>query len=232
MKHLSYDEVAHQSTYDYGARYAIDWESGERKYKIPYSGIRVYENGLIEVSRMGYNDPSWRYDVRVRFDLDFRLRSGFKCQEFFDPDTGRKVRKSHVRGNVFLYDDKLQRVYAGKSYGASMFTFMSEHAQPIASNDLTYAVPNKMRFNERMDALKEHFALGETLAALSVASPSFSYSLFRTPFSDNAVPPDLTSEDGRNFCLLLHHNKEHVKKDLINATKDVFTVKYLNVKEK
>jgi hypothetical protein len=73
MKHLTFDEVIHYGN----GRYAIDWENGERKYKEPFQGIKVYEHGLIEVCRNGARDPSWRWHAFNSFKLDFRLMSGF-----------------------------------------------------------------------------------------------------------------------------------------------------------
>jgi hypothetical protein len=232
MKHLSYDEVRHRDG-DYRARYAIDWERGERKYKVPMAGVRVYENGLIEVSRMGYNDPAWRYDALKQLDLDFRLRSEFGGLRFFDPNTGCEVRKAHVQGNLFLYDAVRQRIYTGANYSQqAVFTFISQHAQPIASSELNYRVPNKKRFNERIDALKECFAFGETLTALNAGHGPLSHSVFRNDFLKNEIPPDLTSERGRSFCVWLHRSKLFVVRSLFDATKDSYLVKYLNVKEK
>lgn len=53
MKHLTFDEVIH-----YGSgRYAIDWDNGERKYKEPCQGIKVYEHGLYRSMQQWSTQP-------------------------------------------------------------------------------------------------------------------------------------------------------------------------------
>lgn len=229
MKHLTFDKVMH-----YGdGRYAIDWDNGERKYKEPFHGIRVYESGLIEVCKDGSCDIDWRRYVFNNFGLDFRLVSGFGNYVFFDPDTGRKVAKKHMDRGVFLYDRVWGRAYAGNGWG-SRFTFLSEHAQPTSKHPVTYRVPNKQRYEEKMAQLAECFALGETLNALR-GNQSKGYVGWlhgNTLIGDRPVPTDLTTTEAQEFCLAIAVGKVNAEKKIHEATRDVHTIPYLIVKEK
>lgn len=230
MKHLTFDEVIH-----YGdGRYAIDWDNGERKYKEPFHGIKVYENGLIEVCKDGTRDPAWRRHVFNIFKLDFRLMSGFWNFVFFDPDTGRKVAKKHIDKGVLLYDRVWSRVYVGRGWG-SKFTFLSEHAQPTSKHPVTYRVPNKQRYDERMAQLAECFALGETLNALRGDARSrgyIGYGYKRMIVGDEPIPTDLTTTEAQEFCQAVAAGKVNAEKKIYEATRDVHTTPYLIVKEK
>jgi len=237
MKHLTFDEVIH-----YGdGRYAIDWDNGERKYKEPFREIKVYESGLIEVCEDGARDPSWRRHVGRTFDLDFRLMSGFGDYSFFDPDTGRKVLKKHIDKGVLLYDHVWSRVYVGHGWGIK-FTFLSEHAQPTSKHPVTYRVPSKKRYDERMAQLAECFALGETLNALLGRAGALGYGYIGwTPVGwthesmlvgDKPIPTDLTTKDAQDFCLAIAVGKVNAEKKIYEATRDVHTTPYLIVKEK
>jgi len=231
MKHLTFDEVTHYGN----GRYAIDWENGERKYKEPFQGIKVYEHGLIEVCRNGARDPSWRHHVFNIFKLDFRLMSGFGDYSFFDPDTGRKVIKKHIHRAVFLYDRVWGRVYAGNGWGSS-FTFLSEHAQPTSKYPVTRYVPNKKRYDERMAQLAEHFALGETLNALLGRAGALGYGYIGWTHEsmlvgDKPIPTDLTTPEAQQFCQTVAAGRVNAEKKIHEATRDVHTTPYLIVKE-
>jgi hypothetical protein len=229
MKHLTFDEVIHYGN----GRYAIDWENGERKYKEPFQGIKVYEHGLIEVCRNGARDPSWRRHVFNTFKLDFRTMPGFGNLSFFDPNTGRKVPKKYMGIGVLLYDRVWGRVYAGNGWGSS-FTSLSEHAQPTSKHPVTYRVPNKQRYDERMAQLAEHFALGETLNALRGDARSRGYlgwGYERMIVGDKPIPTDLTTTEAQEFCQAVAAGKVNVEKKIYAATRDVHTTPYLIVKE-
>ena len=230
MKHLTFDEVIH-----YGdGRYAIDWDNGERKYKEPFHGIKVYEHGLIEVCRTGARDPSCRRHVGRTFDLDFRLMSGFGDYSFFDPDTGRKVLKKNIDKGVLLYDRVWGRAYVGHGWG-SKFTFLSEHAQPTSKHPVTYRVPNKKRYDERMAQLAECFALGETLNALRGDARPRGYigcTHESMLVGDKPIPTDLTTTEAQEFCQVVAVDKFNAEKKIHEATRDVHTTPYLIVKEK
>lgn len=230
MKHLTFDKVMH---YENG-RYAIDWDNGERKYKEPFHGIKVYEHGLIEVCRNGARDIDWRRHVFNNFGLDFRLMSGFWNCVFFDPDTGRKVAKKHIDKGVFLYDRVWGRAYAGNGWG-SRFTFLSEHAQPTSKHPVTYRVPNKQRYDERMAQLAEHFALGDTLNALRGRAGALGYIgwMYESMLvGDKPRPTDLTTTEAQEFCTAIAAGRVNAEKKIYEATRDVHTIPHLIVKEK
>jgi len=229
MKHLTFDEVKH-----YGdGRYAIDWDNGERKYKEPFHGIKVYESGLIEVCKDGARNIDWRRHVFNNFGLDFRLMSGFGDYSFFDPDTGRKVIKKHIDKGVLLYDRVWSRVYVGSRW-SSKFTFLSEHAQPTSEHPVTYRVPNKQRYDERMAQLAECFALGETLNALrgNQSRGYIGWLNANTLIGGEPIPTDLTTKNAQDFCLTIAVGKVNAEKKIHEATRDVHTTPYLIVKEK
>lgn len=157
----------------------------------------------------------------------------FGSYAFFDPDTGRKVIKKHIDREVLLYDRVWGRVYVGKAYG-SRFTFLSEHAQPTSKHSVTYHVPNKQRYEERMAQLTECFALGETLNALLGSRPIEYISRIHENMliGDKPIPTDLTTKEAQEFCLAIAAAKFNAKKKIHKATKDVHTTPYLIVKEK
>jgi hypothetical protein len=235
MKHITFDEAKHEPSDYSGARYAIDWDNGERKYKEPFRGIRVYESGIIQVSRMGARDPDWRQYVFNNFKLDFRLTSGFGSYTFFDANTGRKVFKKHLQQGLFLYMREWGRVYAGKGWG-TVFTFTSEHAQPTSADEVEYHVPNKQRYEERIAQLSECFALGETLLALkgNKGYGRHYMNLFTTQILTGIkeVPIDMTQMNTQDFCLDIAAHITSVEKTVEKFTRDVHTTPYLTVKEK
>jgi len=159
--HLTFDEVRH-----YGSgRYAIDWERGERKYKTPCHGIAVYECGLVEVTRSGYNDPSWRRHAASQYDLRMENLSEFGGYRFATPE-GVPVQKNQITaGTMFMHDYERGRVYFMPKWRGCI-TFLSEHAQPIAKDPVKIFVRDKRKEKELRGALDEHIALGITLCGL------------------------------------------------------------------
>ena len=235
MKHITFDEVKHEPNYN-GARYAIDWDNGERKYKEPFRGIRVYENGIIQVRRMGARDPDWRRYVFNNFKLDFRRLAEFGYYTFFDANTGRKVLKKHLQQRWFLYTREWERVYAARHWGGGVVTFLSEHAQPTSAVEVEYHIPNKQRYKERMARLAECFALGETLLAMkgNNAYGNHYMNLFTTKILTGIeeVPIDLTQMSAQNFCLNIAAHRASVEKTVEKVTSDVHKTPYLTLKEK
>ena len=231
MKPLSFESVVHLAQAP--ARYAIDWDNGERKYKVAYYGIRVYENNLIQVSRSGLRDPVWRREVRSRYDLDFRLRGELSGYTLFDPDIGCPIAKTYLASTMFLLDKKWMRLYNAFKYDCT-FTFLSEHAQPSSKYPITYKVTNKSRYKEKMNVLKEHFALGETLCALNPKDvPYFGYKLHgMLAKALISIPQDFTNPEVQQLCKILATHKNKAKKVISDATKDVFSTPYLVIKEK
>ncbi len=242
MKFLLFESVVHLAQPP--ERYAIDWDNGERKYKVAYYGIRVYENDLIQVSRSGLRDPIWRSEVRSRYDLDFRLRSELSGYTLFNPDIGCPIPKTYLNGNLFLFDKKWMRLYDASKYNYA-FTFLSEHAQPSSKYPITYKVTNKSKYKEKMNAFEKHFALGETLCALNPRDvPHFDEYKFQYEFQKMlqgrhgatgaliGVPQDFTNPEVQRFCKTLATHKKKAKKVVSDATKDVFSPPYLVIKEK
>lgn len=231
MIKLEYETVENTE----GGRYCIDWACGERKYKVPYQSIRVYESGLIEVTQTGARQPYWRRHVKRTYALDFRLLSGLAEYKLSDPDTGIKVAKRHILNKwyPFLLDLKWGRLYTGNMYG-SKFTFMSEHAQPLSSVAVSYRVPNKAKYKERMSALEEHFALGITLSSVAANSTNWPYYLMRDHVDicegSKPIPQDFTELDTQKFCVALAHQSQRASRLVSVSTSDVHTAKYLNVK--
>ena len=163
------------------------------------------------------------------------MLSGLAGYELSDPDTGIKVAKRHLitKWHPFLFDLKWNRLYVGNYYN-SKFTFMSEHAQPLGNVAVSYRIPNKAKYKERMSALEEHFALGDTLASVAANSTNWPYYLMRNHVDicegNKPIPQDFTELDTQMFCVALSYQKKRATGLVKISTSDVHTAKYLNVK--
>lgn len=233
MKHLRYEDTVNMGAGGYGtdARYEIDWHNGERKYKVPCQGVRIYENDLIEVRNAGFRRPEWRANVRRLLGLDFRLLSGLAGYTLYDPERGEKVAKAYLKHELFFLDKRFGRLYSAGTWDGE-FTFMSEHAQPISRRSVHYVVPNKARYTARMEELKEYIALGETLVAVDSTRKSWmSWGDYESLLSGkSALSTDLTDLKTQAFCRYLACGLARAKAIVKKHTSDFFAAKYLELR--
>jgi hypothetical protein len=228
---LRFDDVEHN---DYGAKYAIDWQKGERKYKTPMHGLRVYEGGMIEVTQVGYNRPEWRVEMERRYGICFKLMSQMTHVTFHTCDTDEKVLKLHVSNKIVMHEQKLGRIYGCEIWG-SAFQFISEHAQPIGTHPVSFRIPNKEKERSRYQELEEYFALGRTLNALNAHKQSynpFGYFTIKYLERKEPLPTDLTTTEAQIFCKSIAANENTVRVIVTKDCADIFTTPYLNIKEK
>lgn len=228
---LRFEDVEHN---DYGAKYAIDWERGERKYKSPMHGLRVYEGGMIEVTQAGYNRPDWRAAMEREYGICFKLMSKMTHATFHVPDTDEKVLKRHITTKIVMHEPKLGRIY-GCAFWNNKFQFISEHAQPIGQNPVSFRIPNKEKERSRYQELEEYFALGITLNALNTSGrpyTPFSYYTIKHLERKSPLPMDLTTPEAQQFCKSIAANENMVRVIVTKDCADQFTVPYLNIKEK
>ena len=232
MKHLKFEDVKHTGS----GRYAIDWQRGERKYKTPFHGIDVYECGLIEVTRSGYNDPSWRGHAAKSYDLHMENLSEFGGYRFTTPE-GRPVLKNQLTaGSMFMHDYERGRIYFMMGWRGCI-QFLSEHAQPIAKYPVKPFVRDKRKEVDLRNALAEHHALGVTLIGMqSIHDPKSTYKNYYVDQHIKALVSkkggDLTSEDVQNQCKAIVQFPVAYQNAVIQACGKFEEFQYLNVKEK
>lgn len=233
MKYLKYEDVENHGFSQ--AVYSIDWDKGERKFKSPMQNVRTYENGPTEVKFSGQRNPVWRRAVRsaVSSGIDMRMLSGLVDYTLHDPNTGERVKKNSIKTKMFCLDTKWGRVYPAENH--STISLISEHAQPSCDSMLTYTTPNKERCAHLMDRVKDHFALGLTLASLDPSLISrhwyLSWTIREALVGHKAVPEDLTTEDARGFCLTIHSHKVKVLQVIEAKSRNVLEVPYLIIKD-
>tara|TARA_R110000868_G_scaffold375165_1_gene639650 strand:- start:892 stop:1584 length:693 start_codon:yes stop_codon:yes gene_type:complete len=171
MKWLRFNEVEHFNDGEYG----LDWRSEPpRKYKMVYRGIRVYENGPIEVSNQGARNPDWRHMAYNVAGLDFRLATDLKGCTLVDPTTGLTVSKGLIEGDApLLFHHELNRLYYVHDWDT--IQFLSEHAQPIPAKPVTWMVRDKAKEATVREVLKPYIDLGVTLYTLNRESHGAMY---------------------------------------------------------
>jgi hypothetical protein len=239
MKYLKYEDVEHHGFSQYHGFsqtvYSIDWDKGERKFKSPMYNVRTYENGPTEVKFSGQRNPAWRRAVRsaVSSGIDMRMLSGLVDYTLHDPNTGERVKKNSIKTKMFCLDHKWRRAYPAENH--TTISLISEHAQPSCDSMLTYTTPNKERYAHLMDRVKDHFALGLTLASLDPAlSTKYRYLSWRIRAALvglQAVPEDLTTEEARTFCLTIHVNRMAALAAIEEKSRNVLEVPYLIIKD-
>jgi len=233
MRYLNYETVEHHGFSQ--AVYSIDWDKGERKYKSPMHGVRSYENGPTEVKFSGQRNPAWRRAFRSvgSSGIDMRMLSGLVDYTLHDPNTGEKVKKNSIKTKMFCLDHKWRRAYPAENH--TTISLISEHAQPSCDSMLTYTTPNKERYAHLMDRVKDHFALGLTLAALDLALSTkywyLSWTIREALVGHQEVPEDLTTEEARTFCLTIHVNRMAALAAIEEKSRNVFEVPYLIIKD-
>ena len=240
MRYITFDEIEDRE-------YRIDWDTNhELKYKEPLHGIRVYQTGVVVVSRNGYNDPTWRARALSEFGLDFQLPKDLIGATFFDPNTGAQVRKGEIEPDMLLVhrDSYQTRVYAvGQSYygGDYGIRFVSEHALPLPGMRLSYSTRNKPLEEARLTAMAEHFAVGETLNAVSEYKTVRRWGRGRGYMSEavmdyingiKPLPTDLQDPEVQDFCRYIANARRLVEEAVSKAARTKFNPEYLIMKEK
>jgi hypothetical protein len=234
---LTFEEAEHSG---YG-RYAIDWDT-EQKYKEPLSGVRIYENGVVHVSRNGYRDPNWRKCARRDFGLNFVLKKDLTGIEFYCPNTGVRVHKKSINADILLRDDALGRVYSIANWGNdAAVRFVSEHAQPMGGLPLTYYVPNPQREAERLAVFSPMFELGATLRAVSGETDvlqryqmqwHLEYDAKLMIYGEIPPPRTLRSEKAQAICKSLAECEPYARDLIRRESRDKYEPNYLLIKEK
>lgn len=214
MKHITFENTKNLG---WNARYQIDWQNGERRYKEPVHHVRAYECGIVEIHWDGERHPGWRNDVRRMFDLDFRLSADLGCQikTLRNPQTKETIAKAWLTNKMFMVDYERKRLYATNG-GRTRITFLSQYAQPLSDTKAVYAIPDKKAFKEKWSALDEYLRFGETLLALKTPTVMHYWGLKNTLTKEFGVPSglDLITDKARAFCAGLARSKEPLKKEL------------------
>jgi len=236
VKHIRYEDV--DNSMHYGERYCIDWDKGERKYKEPFSGIKVYECGITEVTQSGLRNPYWRNHVAKEFDLHFVYIQELVGLTLHDPETGREVKKTSLdRGSVLHHYD-LKRIYRGPAYRTGPLQFLSEHAQPTGCKDFVVYTRRKDKEAEVKARFAESKALGDTLLQVQSRDGQGSYEYqWRHSTGDSIINgtspiPDPTTTKGQSFCRYLARNEENINARISTHCRDQHKVPFLIVKEK
>ena len=231
MKFPTYAEAVHNSH----GEYVVDWDRGERKYKAVCSGVRVYENDLVQITRSGSNDPHWREHVKKEFDCRFVLLSELTHVVLQDPETRSRVHKKNLDGTLYWYDVERARLYKVGKWGSADISFVSKHAQPSVLDDIVYYLPNKAKEKAMHTALAEHMALGITLNALPggdrYGTGRYGYSSYTQKILDfnEPVPSDLTAPKTQIFCKEIAKNPTNLTAYLRRSSRIKVTTKYINV---
>ena len=228
MNYLKYEDAVHQG---YSARYDIDWDNGERKFKSPMSFVRSYENGPTQIHFHGQRSPDWRIHAR-KIGVDMRMLSGLIDYTLHDPDTGEKVKKNSIKTRMFCLSKKWGRVYPAEN-GVDM-SIVSEHAQPTSVARIKYTTPNKERYAQLLDRIQPHFDLGLVLVSLTNNASTSDYVNWNTKkmlTGEDPIPEDLTTVEARAFCISIQRAKVRVLQVIDAASRNVFEVPYLTIKE-
>ena len=228
MNYLKYEDAVHLG---FSARYDIDWDNAERKFKSPLYGVRTYENGPTEIKFFAQRNPAWRLHVR-KIGIDMRMLSGLVDYTLYDPNTGEKVKKNSIKASMFCLSKKWGRVYPANN-GVEA-TLVSEHAQPTSIARLKYTTPNKERYAQLMVRVQPYFDLGLTLVSLSNDSHTSGYVNWSTKkmlTGEKPLPEDLTTAEAREFCVSIQRAKIRVINIINEASRNVIEVPYLNIKE-
>jgi len=226
MKIPKYEDCEHvdQGYWRSGGSYAIDWEKGERKYRIPYPGIRVYEHGEVLIAGNGYRDPVWRIKVESRFGLRFRLLRDITHAKFYSPE-GEPVRKQEIGGGVFLQEG--DRIYSCR-HDAPLSLYY-DTAQLSPEQYVCYARRNLEKEKARLIQLEEYFALGDTLVAMKGTLGYFLTLEPRETLTKGRYPKDLESPETQEFCHAISSHKKETIDLIIDKCKDEYEKPYLIV---
>ena len=228
MKWVTYDEVENAANY-HRQPYEIDFGTAEeRKYKEPFSGVRVYENGVVSVANHGDRHPGWRNTMRDRFGVEFLYPKELVGKGLLDPDTGKRVTKTALPASLVYYDRERGRIYHVNR--GQRLEFVSPHAQPSCDR-FTYTTHNAGRTASRLAELAPHFLMGDALLALGGLTPDrwLGYAL-RAMLEEGRLP-EPTLDNYKGICTSLAANRREVVRKVRDATRNIFHPKYLTVTE-
>ena len=243
MRYVTFDEVDHCVPYKGSARYAIDWDNAELKYKEPLPGVLVYENGVILVHRNGYRDPEWRRSAFQIFGLEFVLKKDLVGVVFESPDTGERVNKSAIEADILLRDRKFGRVYATHNWQCDhrSLRFVSADSQPMGGLPVVHYSPNKQREAERLAAIEPMIKLGITLREVEGCGRQLKsyqmawqlgYNNRRMLTGELPLPENLQGEDAQDFCKTIARCEPLARSVVRAGARDKYEPKYLLIKEK
>lgn len=164
MKAMTYDKIEHVGDWQCqsGAKYAIDWDRNEEKYKCPIRHyIRVYQGGRIELCTSGYRDPDLRKELWKKFEIDLQVVSQITNTEFFLPD-GTPVYKNYIKEDNLLLDHEFGVALCGSKY------HWVDHGYPPKSDNVVICrTRNKLKEEEFMDMWKDTLDVALTLFSIS-----------------------------------------------------------------
>ena len=146
---------------DYYAKYGIDWDRNEEKFKDPIAGVlRYYQGGRREILITGEGKPGLRKVMRGH-GVDFRLL-GELDMDMYTPE-GVKITRSRIQGTgTFLVDCEFNRVIRG-----NCTVYDDGGHAPVANRRIMVLVDQPELANRWFDDNKEALELCVTINALT-----------------------------------------------------------------
>lgn len=160
MKIPAYNEVENQTRRWQVPPYHVNPEDpAQRKFKEEHAGLRLYENGLVEIDPHVYRNPRLRGVLSSQYDLHFWNPFETRSLEYFTPE-GKPVKKSWIQRGYFIYDARHKMVVQtpARLYG--------EHARLVSDTPIRIAEYQKGLADKFKAKHKELFAFAVSFAAL------------------------------------------------------------------
>jgi hypothetical protein len=156
--------------------YQVDFNDyAERKYKEQH-GVRVYENGVVEIRHFPSNAPDTRETIRRQFGIHLELLSDIRGIQFVTVE-GEPVAKAHIRGATeFLLDHKNGMALHLSWEDENHIRYYGPNARPIGGKPFTIGIPDRSAAKQLREQLADNLNLGLTLHKMQPDEP-FSVSM-------------------------------------------------------
>lgn len=102
-------------TYESNADYKVDFSTTEpRKFKED-TGVRFYENGMVDIDPYVYRRPNVRRELRSRYGLEYLNPFEERGYTYFDPEW-KPVKKDWIERDFYLYDPRHHMVVCSSAF--------------------------------------------------------------------------------------------------------------------
>lgn len=146
------------------SEYRIDFLRGEAKYIDTGNGVHVYESGLVLLHDDTDRNLSARHKL-AGWGLEFAQSAEVTGLEYFTPD-GTPLKKRDIPPQTLLYDREYGKCVACR-WGRPIM-YVHPNAQPVGGYPIDVWYLDSVKLKLLRAAIKDHVALGRTLASLSV----------------------------------------------------------------
>ena len=216
----TFDDATNTNGYRWTVKeeYQVDFSTNShRRFKEEIQGVRVYENGLVEIAPYVYRHPDLRYQLRSKYNMEFLNPYEVRGFKYFSPER-KLVRKDWVEREFYLYDFRHNMMVRTPA------CFYGDHArligEPIRIAEYRKADGDAFR--------AKHQPLFDLAASFSAVSNEelWRRQMNALPFFHNQLPEDLELAIEQHKGLLYWLGEQQRRKQLDVLIRNQVRVRY------